>query len=64
MRFQMPFVERYRRMRRRLAVWRRHDPGVWVIVVTGMALGLCLFVLQLALVGLFRVVAHVTRWVR
>ncbi len=60
----MGLVERGRRVRRIVADWRRRDPQTWVIVLVGLALGLCLFLIQLALVGVFRVVAYLAKSLR
>src|ERR1700722_4309467 len=57
-------TERYRRLRRRLAVWRRRDPKPWVVALIGVALGFGLFVLLLSLVALTRIAADVTKPLR
>jgi hypothetical protein len=51
-------------LRRLLAIWRRRDPKPWVLALLGMALGLCLFLLQLALIGALRLGACIARLVR
>ncbi len=53
--------DRARRLRRFLAIWRRRDPKPWVLALVGMALGLCLFLLQLALIGALRLGAYIAR---
>jgi len=57
-------AEQRRRVRRLLADWRRRDPKVWVIALVGMALGFGLFLLQLTLIGVFRLVAYVAKSLR
>jgi len=57
-------AERRRRVRRVLAIWRRRDPKAWVIALVGMALGLGLFLMTLALVGALRLVAYVAKSLR
>ena len=57
-------AERYRRVRRLLAIWRRRDPKAWVVALVGMALGLCLFLIQLALLGALRLVAYIAKSLR
>jgi hypothetical protein len=63
-RFRFWQAEWLHRGRRRLAIWRRRDPRAWVIALVGMALGLVLFLMQLALVGALRVVGHVAKSLR
>ncbi len=61
-RFQL--AERFRRVRRVLAIWRRRDPRAWVLALVGMAMGLCLFLMQLAWIGVLRLVAYVVKSLR
>ena len=57
-------VERGRSARRLVEDWRRRDPQTWIIVLVGMAMGLCLFLIQLAMVGALRFVAYVAKSLR
>ena len=57
-------AELHRRGRRLLANWRRRNPAPWVVALLGMALGLGLFLFQLALAGTFRFVAYVVKSLR
>ncbi len=54
-------AEQHRRLRRRLTIWRRADPKPWVVVLLGMALGLCLLLPVLAWIGVLRLIARVLR---
>jgi len=63
-RFRFRLAERCRRSRRVLAIWRRRDPPPRVVALVGMALGLGLFLVLLAMVGMLRLVAYVATWLR
>jgi hypothetical protein len=63
-RVRVRLAERIRRIRRFLAIGRRRDPAAWVLVLAGMALGLCLFLLQFALTAIVRLVAYLVRSLR
>ncbi len=54
-------TEQRRRLRRRLTIWRRRDPKPWVVVMLGMALGLCLLLPVLAWIGVLRLIARALR---
>jgi len=54
-------AEHHRRFRRRLTIWRRRDPKPWVVVLLGMALGLCLLLPVLAWIGVLRLIARMLR---
>jgi hypothetical protein len=63
-RLRFRFAERYRRVRRRLAIWQRRDPKAWIIALIGMAMGLVVFLLTLAWVELLRVLHAVAKSLR
>ena len=63
-RFRLRLAERRRRVRRLLAIWRRRDPKAWIVALMGMVLGLCLFLLQLALTEAFHLLAQVMKSLR
>jgi hypothetical protein len=63
-RVRFRLAERRRRMRRVLAIWRRRDPRPSVVALLGMAMGLCLFLFMLALVGLLRLGNYVGKSLR
>ncbi len=63
-RARLRLSEPLRRLRRRLAIWRRRDPKPWVLVLLGMALGLGLLLIPLAWIGLPSLLAWLVRRLR
>lgn len=61
---QLRLAELRRRLRRFLATWRLRDPKPWVLALVGMTLGLGLFVLQVALVEIFRFIVCIAKSLR
>jgi hypothetical protein len=57
-------AQRCRRVRSLLASWRRRDPKAWVVALVGMALGIGVFLLMLAELGVLRLVAYVVQLLR
>ena len=53
-----------RRVRRLISVWQSHDPPAWVAALVGMALGLGLFLLALALLAAFSLAGHLSDAIR
>ena len=63
-RLRFRFAERYRRVRRLLAIWQRRDPKAWIIALIGMAMGLVVFVMMLAWVELLHALHAVAKSLR
>ena len=57
-------ADRHRRARRVLAIWRRRDPQPLVVALVAVALGLSSFLVTLALVEVFRLLADVAKSLR
>ena len=63
-RLRFRLSERWRRLRRLLAIWRRRDPQPWVVALLGMAMGLGLFLMLLAWIAALRLVADLVQLLR
>ena len=63
-RVRLWLAERRTRVRCLLAAWQQRNPPAWVLALVGMAMGICLFLMILAWVGILRLVSYVVKSLR